>query len=214
MLSHAHNAHAQAKRVQTGSTDVDVPHDWPLRIHYAMQIRSRLFRRTCMMIVASLLAACSSPKPLYQQEQFDATSSPYTRTFHQKAAPPADAPLKMNMPVMPTPSAMPLQVRSAGADVEAAAAASAEATPKSAPASGSIAASGAVAVPASNVGASPARAPASTSMPAPAVSIPASVPPATSNAAPAPAAASAPASTPASAPAPGSTPAMIAPLSL
>lgn len=37
------------------------------------------------MIVASLLAACSSPKPLYQQEQFDATSSPYARTFHQKA---------------------------------------------------------------------------------------------------------------------------------
>lgn len=51
-----------------------------------MQIQSRMFRRTCATILAVMLAACSSPKPLYQQEQFDAASSPYARTFHEKAA--------------------------------------------------------------------------------------------------------------------------------
>ena len=36
--------------------------------------------------VAALLSACSSaPTPLYQQEQFDAAASPYSRTFHAKA---------------------------------------------------------------------------------------------------------------------------------
>ncbi|VUD46246.1 unnamed protein product [Burkholderia pseudomallei] len=37
--------------------------------------------------MAAVLSACSSaPKPLYQQEQFDATTSPYARTFHEKSA--------------------------------------------------------------------------------------------------------------------------------
>lgn len=36
--------------------------------------------------IAAALAACSSaPTPLYQQEQFDATASPYARTFHAKS---------------------------------------------------------------------------------------------------------------------------------
>jgi hypothetical protein len=330
-----------------------------------------------MMIVASLLAACSSPKPLYQQEQFDAASSPYARTFHQKAAAtceaarrallsqgymtssmrpdavdgsknfqpnndshvviefhvvcadadadgassvayvnavqdryalkksntsasvglsvfgslslpigssddamvkiasetipagvfyerffnlvdhflkidsrlrgraaakaaekepvaplpepaatPADAPLKMNTPVVPAPSAMPLRARLAGTSVAATAAAATEATQTPAPASASTVASGTVAVPASNADANPARVPAPTSMPAP-VSAQALVSPATPNAAPAlasaPASASSPASASASAPASqasastsatGSTPATAGPPSL
>lgn len=46
----------------------------------------------------------------------------------EPAATPADAPLKMNTPVVSTPSAMPLRARLAGTSVEAAAAAATEAT--------------------------------------------------------------------------------------
>ncbi|AZQ50679.1 DUF2242 domain-containing protein [Burkholderia cenocepacia] len=51
-----------------------------------MHNRFRLFSVSCALAVATVLAACSSPpKPIYQQEQFDATSSPYAHTFHSKS---------------------------------------------------------------------------------------------------------------------------------
>ncbi|QVN19645.1 DUF2242 domain-containing protein [Burkholderia pyrrocinia] len=51
-----------------------------------MHNRFRLFSVSCALTAAAVLAACSSPpKPIYQQEQFDATSSPYAHTFHSKS---------------------------------------------------------------------------------------------------------------------------------
>ncbi|WP_175032844.1 DUF2242 domain-containing protein [Burkholderia lata] len=51
-----------------------------------MHNRFRLFSVSCALTAATVLAACSSPpKPIYQQEQFDATSSPYAHTFHSKS---------------------------------------------------------------------------------------------------------------------------------
>ncbi|WP_070108574.1 DUF2242 domain-containing protein, partial [Burkholderia plantarii] len=51
-----------------------------------MHNRSRLISLTCALAASAVLAACSSaPKPLYTQEQFDASSSPYTHTFHENA---------------------------------------------------------------------------------------------------------------------------------
>ncbi|MDN7429452.1 DUF2242 domain-containing protein [Burkholderia sp. AU45388] len=51
-----------------------------------MHNRFRLFSVSCALAVATVLAACSSPpKPIYQQEQFDATTSPYAHTFHAKS---------------------------------------------------------------------------------------------------------------------------------
>ncbi|RQZ31173.1 DUF2242 domain-containing protein [Burkholderia sp. Bp9016] len=51
-----------------------------------MHNRFRLFSVSCALAAAAVLAACSSPpKPIYQQEQFDATSSPYSHTFHSKS---------------------------------------------------------------------------------------------------------------------------------
>ncbi|WP_175764430.1 DUF2242 domain-containing protein [Burkholderia latens] len=51
-----------------------------------MHNRFRLFSVSCAFAAATVLAACSSPpKPIYQQEQFDATSSPYAHTFHSKS---------------------------------------------------------------------------------------------------------------------------------
>ncbi|MBY4752475.1 DUF2242 domain-containing protein [Burkholderia dolosa] len=51
-----------------------------------MHNRFRLFSVSCAFAAATVLAACSSPpKPIYQQEQFDATSSPYAHTFHAKS---------------------------------------------------------------------------------------------------------------------------------
>jgi len=51
---------------------------------HTMPYRFRLLSASCA--VAALLSACSSaPTPLYQQEQFDAAASPYSRTFHAKA---------------------------------------------------------------------------------------------------------------------------------
>ncbi|KVT04491.1 hypothetical protein WT24_23640 [Burkholderia sp. MSMB1078WGS] len=51
-----------------------------------MHNRFRLFSVSCALAAATVLAACSSqPKPIYQQEQFDATSSPYAHTFPSKS---------------------------------------------------------------------------------------------------------------------------------
>ncbi|KVH49828.1 DUF2242 domain-containing protein [Burkholderia diffusa] len=51
-----------------------------------MHNRFRLFSVSCALAAATVLAACSSPpKPIYQQEQFDATSSPYAHTFRSKS---------------------------------------------------------------------------------------------------------------------------------
>ncbi|WP_176114850.1 DUF2242 domain-containing protein [Burkholderia cepacia] len=51
-----------------------------------MHNRFRLFSVSCALAAATVLTACSSPpKPIYQQEQFDATSSPYAHTFHSKS---------------------------------------------------------------------------------------------------------------------------------
>ncbi|MBY4782546.1 DUF2242 domain-containing protein [Burkholderia dolosa] len=51
-----------------------------------MHNRFRLFSVSCAFAAATVLAACSSPpKPIYQQEQFDATSSPYAHTFRAKS---------------------------------------------------------------------------------------------------------------------------------
>ncbi|UEP49287.1 DUF2242 domain-containing protein [Burkholderia ambifaria] len=51
-----------------------------------MHNRLRLFSVSCALAAAAVLAACSSPpKPIYQQEQFDATSSPYAHTFRSKS---------------------------------------------------------------------------------------------------------------------------------
>ncbi|VWC02414.1 putative lipoprotein [Burkholderia aenigmatica] len=58
----------------------------PSLLKDAMHNRFRLFSVSCALAAATVLAACSSPpKPIYQQEQFDATSSPYAHTFHSKS---------------------------------------------------------------------------------------------------------------------------------
>lgn len=60
---------------------------WPATSNYAMHNRFRPFLVPSAVAIATVLSACSSaPKPLYQQEQFDATASPYARTFHEKSA--------------------------------------------------------------------------------------------------------------------------------
>lgn len=51
-----------------------------------MHNRFRLFSVSCALAAATVLAACSTPpKPIYQQEQFDAATSPYAHTFHSKS---------------------------------------------------------------------------------------------------------------------------------
>lgn len=58
----------------------------PSHLKDAMHNRIRLFPVSCALAAATVLAACSSPpKPIYQQEQFDVTSSPYSHTFHAKS---------------------------------------------------------------------------------------------------------------------------------
>lgn len=58
----------------------------PSLLKDAMHNRFRLFSVSCAFAAATVLTACSSPpKPIYQQEQFDATSSPYAHTFHSKS---------------------------------------------------------------------------------------------------------------------------------
>jgi Uncharacterized protein conserved in bacteria (DUF2242) len=50
-----------------------------------MPTQSRVFPAAAVLVLASALAACSSPKPLYQQEQFDSADSPYMHKFDAKA---------------------------------------------------------------------------------------------------------------------------------
>ncbi|WP_448167598.1 DUF2242 domain-containing protein [Burkholderia ambifaria] len=51
-----------------------------------MHNRFRLFSVSCALAAVAVLAACSSPpKPIYQQEQFDAATSPYAHTFRSKS---------------------------------------------------------------------------------------------------------------------------------
>ncbi|MFP3475406.1 MULTISPECIES: DUF2242 domain-containing protein [Burkholderia] len=51
-----------------------------------MHNRFRLFSVSCALAAAAVLGACSSPpKPIYQQEQFDAATSPYAHTFRSKS---------------------------------------------------------------------------------------------------------------------------------
>jgi len=58
----------------------------PSLLKDAMHNRFRLFSVSCALAAATVLAACSSPpKPIYQQEQFDAATSPYAHTFHSKS---------------------------------------------------------------------------------------------------------------------------------
>src|SRR5580692_6541065 len=54
-----------------------------------MQIKFRVSSFASMALSCSALAvlsACSSPKPLYQNEQFDAKASPFARNFDVGAA--------------------------------------------------------------------------------------------------------------------------------
>jgi hypothetical protein len=55
-------------------------------LKYAMHNRFRLSSGACALALVAVLSACSTPKPLYQQEQFDATTSPYAHSFPAKAA--------------------------------------------------------------------------------------------------------------------------------
>ncbi len=58
----------------------------PSLLKDAMHNRFRLFSVSCALAAAAVLAACSSPpKPIYQQEQFDAATSPYAHTFRSKS---------------------------------------------------------------------------------------------------------------------------------
>ncbi len=58
----------------------------PSLLKDAMHNRLRLFSVSCALAAAAVLAACSSPpKPIYQQEQFDAATSPYAHTFRSKS---------------------------------------------------------------------------------------------------------------------------------
>ncbi|CAI8751624.1 DUF2242 domain-containing protein [Burkholderia ambifaria] len=58
----------------------------PSLLKDAMHNRFRLFSVSCALAAAAVLGACSSPpKPIYQQEQFDAATSPYAHTFRSKS---------------------------------------------------------------------------------------------------------------------------------
>jgi len=50
-----------------------------------MSIQSRAFPAAAVLVLAGALCACSTPKPLYQQEQFDSADSPYMHKFDAKA---------------------------------------------------------------------------------------------------------------------------------
>src|ERR1700751_3481280 len=50
-----------------------------------MHTQSRVFPEAAVLVLASVLSACSTPKPLYQQEQFDSADSPYMHKFDAKA---------------------------------------------------------------------------------------------------------------------------------
>jgi len=50
-----------------------------------MPTQSRVFPAAAALVLAGALSACSTPKPLYQQEQFDSADSPYMHKFDAKA---------------------------------------------------------------------------------------------------------------------------------
>jgi hypothetical protein len=50
-----------------------------------MHIQFRFSSAAFVLALASTLSACSTPKPLYQQEQFDSADSPYMHRFDAKA---------------------------------------------------------------------------------------------------------------------------------
>ncbi|MPW23732.1 DUF2242 domain-containing protein [Paraburkholderia sp. CNPSo 3157] len=50
-----------------------------------MHTQFRFFSAAFVLALASALSACSTPKPLYQQEQFDSADSPYMHRFDAKA---------------------------------------------------------------------------------------------------------------------------------
>ncbi|MPW23046.1 DUF2242 domain-containing protein [Paraburkholderia sp. CNPSo 3157] len=57
-----------------------------------MHTKFRTFSAASMLLaLVSALSACSTPKPLYQQEQFDASDSPYMHRFAAKAEPACEA---------------------------------------------------------------------------------------------------------------------------
>jgi hypothetical protein len=57
----------------------------------AMHTQFRFSSAAFVLALASALSACSTPKPLYQQEQFDAGDSPYMHKFGAKAEPACEA---------------------------------------------------------------------------------------------------------------------------
>lgn len=57
----------------------------------AMHTQFRFSSAAFVLALASALSACSTPKPLYQQEQFDAGDSPYMHRFGAKAEPACEA---------------------------------------------------------------------------------------------------------------------------
>ena len=57
----------------------------------AMHTPFRFSSAAFVLALASALSACSTPKPLYQQEQFDAADSPYTHKFAAKTEPACEA---------------------------------------------------------------------------------------------------------------------------
>lgn len=70
-----------------GSARAGLRRAWPATLNDVMHNRFRPFLAPSAVAIATVLSACTSaPKPLYQQEQFDATASPYARTFHEKSA--------------------------------------------------------------------------------------------------------------------------------
>lgn len=56
-----------------------------------MPTQFRFSSAAFVLALASALSACSAPKPLYQQEQFDAGDSPYMHRFAAKAEPACEA---------------------------------------------------------------------------------------------------------------------------
>lgn len=50
-----------------------------------MHTQSRFFPAAVVLALAGALSACSTPKPLYQQEQFDSADSPYMQKFEATA---------------------------------------------------------------------------------------------------------------------------------
>ncbi|MBB5470932.1 hypothetical protein OKW30_001914 [Paraburkholderia sp. Clong3] len=57
----------------------------------AMHTQLRFSSAAFVLALASALSACSTPKPLYQQEQFDAGDSPYMHKFAAKTEPACEA---------------------------------------------------------------------------------------------------------------------------